>query len=103
MIEKKEEGSDEDSENKSERGEGEEAEPKKETKMVEAPLEDKVQLINPRGTDYNIMVLHQAGARLFRKEICQSLKRLMPVFEDIDVDEVSQASETLAKTLENKW
>lgn len=105
MIEKKEEGSDEDSEDKSEKSgnhnEGEEK--KKGTIMVEAPLEDKVQLINPRGAEYNIMVLHQAGARVFRKEIVSNLKKLMPIFEDIDVDEISTSVETLATCLEEKW
>jgi len=103
MIEKKEEGSDEDSDEKSEKEEGNESEKKKEIKMVEAPLEDKVQLINPKGSEYNIMVLHKAGARMFRKEICSSLKKLMPVFEDIDVAEISQLSEQLAKKLEDRW
>jgi len=71
--------------------------------MVEAPFEDKVQLINPRGAEYNIMVLHQAGARVFRKEIVSNLKKLMPIFEDIDVDEISTSVEALAKSLEEKW
>jgi hypothetical protein len=53
MVEKKHEDS-EDSESEEE---GEDQPPKKkEVVLVEAPLEDKVQLVNPKGADYNIMV-----------------------------------------------
>ena len=105
MIEKKDEDSEEASE-QSEENSDEEAPPKKKKKqaeMIEAPLEDKVQLVNPRGEEYNIMVLHQAGGRLFRKEIISSLKKLSQFFEDIDVDEISAFVEETAKKLEDEW
>lgn len=104
MVEKKDDDSDEDSDEDNE-AEGDEAnkKKKKDVKLVEARIEDKVQLINPRGAEYNIMVLHQAGARLFRKEIASSLKKISPVFEDIDVEEVSVAAEAIAVNLEKKW
>lgn len=102
MVEKKEEGSDEDSDDKSDnQGEGEDK--KKEPTMVEAPFEDKVCLINPKGADYNIMILHQSGARVYRKEIISNLKKIMPTFEDIDVDEISKETDELAKKLEDRW
>uniref|UniRef100_A0A7S3KDM4 Uncharacterized protein n=1 Tax=Euplotes crassus TaxID=5936 RepID=A0A7S3KDM4_EUPCR len=102
MVEKKEEGSDEDSDDKSEdQEEGEDK--KKEPVMVESPIEDKVHLINPKGTDYNIMVLHQAGSRVFRKDILSSLKKIMPTFEDIEVDNVSKEVDELVQKLEEKW
>jgi hypothetical protein len=105
MVEKKDEdGSDEEEEDKEEgEGEGEQNKKPKEIKFVEAPIEDKVQLVNPRGTDYNIMVLHQAGARLFRKEILSGLMKLMPTFEELDVDKILPLTDALSDKLEDIW
>lgn len=103
MVEKKKDGSDEESDEEDEGDKENNDGPKKDVEMVEAPLEDKIQLVNPKGQDYNIMVLHQAGGRVFRREIANSLKKLMPIFEDIDVDEVSTAAEEISNKLEQKW
>ena len=84
-------------------GKGEPKKNKKEPKFVEAQLEDKVQLVNPRGADYSVLVVHQAGGRIFRKEVVLSLKKLFPVFEDVDADEIVAAADKIADQLEQKW
>jgi hypothetical protein len=48
-------------------------------------------------------VLHQAGQRVFRKEIANCLKKLVPVFEDIEVDEVTKDAEEIGAKLEQRW
>ena len=103
FVEQKDDG--DESEEGEEEGEedGEPKKNKKEPKYVEAQIEDKVQLVNPKGADYNVLVVHQAGGRIFRKEIVLSLKKLFPVFEDIDADEIVVASEKIADQLEQKW
>lgn len=75
----------------------------KEVELEEMKIEDKVQLINPNSPEYNIMILHQAGARWYRKEVASSLKKLMPIFEEIEPDEVSVQAEIVANKLEEKW
>ena len=84
-------------------GEGDNEDAKKEVKLKEAEIEDRVVLINPNSEDQNIHIIHQAAARILRKDIFESLVKFSKDLEEVDADEAARHSEGIANKLEEKF
>lgn len=60
--------------------------------------------MRPVGEEFNVYVHHQAGSRLYRKEIGNQLKRCSgPIFGDVEMKPVLEKAEAIHNKAEELW